>query len=284
VIHCHNKRTNSLISIVLCLFIILIFNSITSDTHAYDTWKKLATGLELGTFETQFNKTPIDSTITILRIDPKLWDFKLMSLSETKEKGDLSVWEWCKKYKLTAGINAGMFAEDYSTHIGYMKSANHVNSSKVTSYKSVAAFSPKVKNIPSFRIFDLEDKSITEIKKQYSCVVQNLRLIKRPGVNKWSQQNKKWSEVALGEDKSGNVLFIFCRYPYSMYDFNRILLKLPINLVAAQHLEGGPEAQLYVNAGGIEINKNGSYETSFNENDSIDSNMPVPNIIGIVKR
>ena len=52
-----------------------------------------------------------------------------------------------------------------------------------------------------------------------------------------------------------------------MHDLNNILLSLPIDLVCAQHLEGGPEAQMYVKVGKTEIEKIGSYETTFNEDD-----------------
>ena len=90
--------------------------------------------------------------------------------------------------------------------------------------------------------------------------------------------------MALGEDKQGNILFIFCRSPYSMHDFNNILLQLPINIVCAQHLEGGPEASLYFSYKGIVINKFGSYETQFNKNDNNDHAWIIPNVLGIAKK
>lgn len=74
---------------------------------------------------------------------------------------------------------------------------------------------------------------------------------------------EKWSEAALGEDSAGRILFIFSRAPFSMHDLNQELLASDIGLVAAQHLEGGPEAQLYVHAGGVEMDLYGSFETSF---------------------
>ena len=115
-------------------------------------------------------------------------------------------------------------------------------------------------------------------------MIQNLRLIKRPGKTRWSKQSKKWSEVALGEDKKGNVLFIFNRSPSSMYDFNQSLLKLPIDIVCAQHLEGGPEASLYFAYNGTEVDIFGSYETHFNENEQNYRAWNIPNILGFIKK
>jgi len=118
----------------------------------------------------------------------------------------------------------------------------------------------------------------------YASAVQNLRLIKRPGVNQWGKQTREWSEAAVGEDGEGHVLFIYSRSPFSMHDLNQELLAAEIGVVAAQHMEGGPEAQLYVHAGDTELEMFGSYETSFKENDQNEMAWPVPNVIGVRPR
>jgi hypothetical protein len=150
----------------------------------------------------------------------------------------------------------------------------------------VAAFDPLEAGSPPFRIYDLdaEGASLDAINEGYGSVVQNLRLIKRPGNNRWEQQEKRWSEAALGEDEQGRILLIFCRSPYSMHDLNGALLDLPLGLVAAQHLEGGPEAQLFVRAGEVEVDLVGSYETGFIEHNGNRSAWPVPNVIGIAPK
>ncbi len=79
------------------------------------------------------------------------------------------------------------------------------------------------------------------------------------------------------------MLFIFSRSPYSMFEFNNSLLDLPIEIECAQHLEGGPEASLYLNYNGVKIESVGSYETGFNENDENNTYWPVPNVLGIIK-
>jgi hypothetical protein len=112
-----------------------------------------------------------------------------------------------------------------------------------------------------------------------------LRLIKKPGTNQWSQQSRQWNEAALGEDDAGHILFIYSRSPFSMHDLNNELLAAGIGIVAAQHLEGGPEAQFYLHVGSFEMEMYGSYETSFRENDSNSSAAwPVPNILGLRPR
>ena len=197
----------------------------------------------------------------------------------------LTAKEWCEETGMLAATNAGMFQQDHRTHVGYLKHRDHINCPKSTDkYLSVAAFDPIDTTLSPFHIFDLDVTPLEYITRDYRTVIQNLRLVKRPGKNTWSQQDKMWSEAALGEDKQGNILFIFSRSPYSMYDLNHILLRLPINLVAAQHLEGGPEASLILSHNGHLIERMGSYETAFMLSDSNDTLWPLPNVIGIVKR
>ena len=225
-----------------------------------------------------------NSRIVILRIDPSLWQLEAVGISQTGESAGHTARAWSESRKFSAAINAGMFAADQKTHLGYMRCGEQVNNSHANTYQSVAAFDPRDSAAqPRFRIFDLDAPRITfeSIQKDYASVLQNLRLVKRPGLNQWPQQDKKWSEAALGEDDAGRILFIFSRYPFSMYDLNGELLAAGIGLVAAQHLEGGPEAQLYVHAGTVELEMFGSFETSFTENDANSVAWPVPNILGV---
>lgn len=246
-------------------------------------WVQVDEGLFVGEFVVPQKSIVGDSKFIIIKIDPNKYSFKLLCASKLNHSS-LTVAEWCQKYKLIAAINAGMFRADQKTNVGYMRSFDYINNSQVsTKYHSVAAFHPIDKPKPGFRIYDIDEENMKEIIKSYNIVIQNLRLIKRPAQNRWSKQNEKWSEAALGEDKFGNVLFIFSRSPFSMYDFNNILISLPIGIVCAQHLEGGPEASLYFSHRGKEIKSFGSYETNFNENDNNNLYWPIPNVIGFTK-
>ena len=108
-------------------------------------------------------------------------------------------------------------------------------------------------------------------------------MISCKGRNVWAQQPKRWSTAAIGVDAGGNVLFIHVRSPFSTHDLIEILLALPLDLKRAMYAEGGPEAQLYVAAGGREEEFSGSYETGFNEDDDNQISWPVPNVIVAVR-
>jgi len=251
-----------------------------------ETWQSLAPGMAIGTFHASKPSTAGDSLITVLRIDPALWSLEFAGISLTGEPVGLSARQWSKALGFTAVINAGMFATDRRTHIGYLRYRKHLNNDNVNVYQSVAAFDPRRDELPPFRIYDLDSPgvSLKTILRDYASAVQNLRLIKRPGRNRWLPQNKMWSEAALGEDEAGRILFIFCRSPYAMHDFNNELLGLDIGLVSAQHLEGGPQAQLYVNTGETEFEISGSHGSSSRETGGFSASWPVPNVLGVRPR
>jgi hypothetical protein len=263
--------------------IVLGLSCISAARPAND-WQTLAPGMDLKYVSVHRAGAASDARITILRVDAHLWELQAVGPSTTGEKTNHTAREWCEAHQLTAAINAGMFKTDGKTHVGFMRFREHTDNSKSNSYQSVAAFDPRDSAAhPPFRIFDLDapQVSMPSILANYGSAIQNLRLIKRPGSNQWTQQTRLWSEAALGEDEAGRVLFVFSRTPFSMHDLNQELLAAGIGIVAAQHLEGGPEAQLYIHAGKFELEQFGSYETSFEENDSNARPWPIPNILAV---
>jgi len=259
--------------------------NIPSSEAAGAPWTTLEAGLDYGQFKAEVYSVTGDSVIHILRVNPLKWELVMLISSEVSGGKNYSMKDWCERYNLTAGINAGMYDVDMKKHIGYLKNYRYINNGRDhPQYHSVAGFNPKQTNVPGFRIFDTDKGGMEQIIEDYHSVVENLRLIDRERKNRWSEQPKKWSEAALGEDKQGNALFIFCKSPYSMYELNNILLSLPIDLVCAQHLEGGPEAQLYIKAGDLELDMAGSFETGFFESGSNVFRYAVPNVIGIRKK
>ncbi|WP_395737328.1 phosphodiester glycosidase family protein [Prosthecobacter sp.] len=246
-------------------------------------WRGLAKGVQLARFAVQ-DAGPHE--FVIVRIDPKVAGLQLLTAAGQKHDA-LTADEWAKKHGLSVVINAGMFEPDHVTHTGLMKDRESGITGKLKGlYSSFAMFAPEDSKEAVFRIFDADtEQDMAGLQEttfpKYRCLLQNLRLIKRPGENRWKPQPKAWSEAALGEDREGCALLIFCGAGLAMHDFNERVLKLPIGLVAAQHLEGGPEASLHIKCGGFELKCVGSYETGFNENYDNKDYWPIPNVIGV---
>jgi hypothetical protein len=269
-------------SIVLTILLFLHSSAASQDPG----WKKIDEGLYYSDFTAPIKSYTGGSRILIVRIDPKVYNFRLLSISELAPGSlAMNVREWADRYKLIATINAGMFQADLKANVGYMKNYAHLNNPRIhKTYTSVFAFNPKKAELPAAMVFDTDEHDIKEIISGYHTVVQNLRLIKRPGLIRWAQQDKKWSEAALGQDQDGNILFIFSESPYTMHELSKILLSLPIKLECAMHLEGGLAASLYLRHNGIELGRMGRHEFSSIVGDINNEFLPLPNVIGITKK
>jgi hypothetical protein len=263
------------------------FTSFTSDTSdtpdvrdvdVTDTsvWRQLEPGLELGRFATRDTLPDPEGDLVILRVDPQRWELRLLTATVGAGAKHRSARMWCEEFGLVAAINAGMFQRDRRTHVGYLQVGGEVLSAHTNSYLSAVAMGPRRSGLPPFRIFDLDIVPLTEVLADYNDVAQNLRLIKRPGTNRWSVQTRRWVEAALGEDGSGRALLIYCETPYPMYLLNGLLLALPLDLVCAQHLEGGGDAQFHV----AHQHFTGGFQGAA---DKIVS-WPIPNVIGVRRR
>jgi hypothetical protein len=178
-----------------------------------------------------------------------------------------------------------MFQTDLKSNVGYMRNYTHLNNPRIhKTYASAFAFNPRKAESPPAMIFDTDVKEMKDIIAEYHTVVQNLRLIKRPGAVRWAQQDKRWSEAALGQDQDGNILLIFSGYPYNMHELSKILLSLPMKLECAMHLEGGPMASFYLRHNSIELGRIGRHEFSSIVGEGNGEFLPVPNVIGITKK
>lgn len=253
--------------------------------HAHADWTVLAPGLEFRWLAAPHPRPVGASRIAVVRADPMSWQVDLVGQSHAADPGRTAR-EWATVRGLAVAINAGMFAPDHRTHVGYLEVRGEVQSRRVNAYRSVAAFDPRDPlRRPPFRIFDLDAPGITleAIREDYASLVQNLRLIKRPGTSRWPPQEKTWSEAALGEDRDGRVLFVLAPSPVSMHDLNRTLLSAGIGLVAAQHLEGGRYAQLYVRAGAVELEIVGRAGTAAGNGENLTA-WPIPTVLGLRRR
>jgi len=272
--------------VCICVVVFLAFIFISNVAGQNAAWKQLDEGLHYSDFTAPMKSNTGDSKILIVRIDPKIYNFRLLSISElTPGSLSLTVKEWADKYRLIAAINAGMFQTDLKSNVGYMKNYSHVNNPRFhKTYASVFAFNPKKAELPAAMVFDTDVKAMKEVVAEYHTVIQNLRLIKRPRSERWAQQEKRWSEAALGQDQDGNILLIFSGSPYTMHELIKILLSLPIKLECAMHLEGGPAASFYLRHDSIELARVGRHELASIVGEMSNEFLPIPNVIGITKK
>ena len=248
-----------------------------------DTWQQLDTGLEIGTFAAPMPSRCGDRKITVVRIDPAAWRFRLLTAAQQGRRARTAR-QWATEFGQTAVINAGMFREDGFTNVGFMKCDDHVNNPRFNTDNAMVAAEPTDPKLPRFQIIDREAQDWKSLVNQYRYVTQGIRMVDSHGKNRWAEQPRMWSIALMGIDGKGKALMIFCRSPFTVHVMIDMLLRLDIDLKRAMYLEGGPEASLYLKTQDCEFEGYGSFETGFFESDDNDRAWTLPNVIGISRR
>jgi hypothetical protein len=271
--------------LLYCSILLSFVSAATKQQHHIE-WKQLETGLYYALFDATSKSSHADSKIDVLKIDPKYFSFELQCM-EQKKSSNKKIDQICKEHNLLAAVNAGMFKLEgnFQTSTGYMKNGGYTNNGTLTaSYKNVFVCNTADTNKPSAAIIDLTCQDWAQTKSVYTSFSQGIRMVNCEGKATWQASEKKWSMVLLGEDVSGNILFIFCRSPYNVLAFTNMLLQSELSLKRLMYLEGGAEASFYLNHPSFSIQKMGSYETGFNENNNNSVYWELPNVIGIRRK
>lgn len=269
--------------ILLCL-LCLVPAVHPAEADSGPLWETLAPGLWHASFqETQADgQTRFD--ISILRIDPDSFRFRLLSASEQNDRRR-TIKGWIHEFGLSAGINAGMFWKDQRTSTGFMKNFDHVNNSIIhPDYGAFFVFNPISEDAAPVDLIDRELHPDWQSRlEDYRTVVQNYRMISLEQENVWVQSPQEYSVAAVGMDFQGMVLFIFSRQPSSIHDLNNALLGLPIDIRNCMFVEGGPVASMYVKTATMEQEWAGLHKNTF-WSEVPGSMAQIPNVIGIVAK
>jgi hypothetical protein len=117
---------------VLCFIVLLsLLPCLKADSTS--GWQLLFPGMELQYLAVTRPNVTAGARLTVLRIDPQLWELEIMGTSRTGETAGRTAREWCETHKLTAAINAGLFKTDGTTHVGFLRFREHGNNGKVNS-------------------------------------------------------------------------------------------------------------------------------------------------------
>jgi uncharacterized protein YigE (DUF2233 family) len=269
-------------TVFCCIMMAVVPAGADQQTRDADSvWQKLSDGLELGFFHSPQPSETGDSMIRVLRIDPDRYQLRLLNASASKKGRPLSAKEWCRQNGLVAAINASMYQADLKASVSLMRTKSHINNPRLSKDMAILAFDRNSSDVPRVKIIDRQCEDFKTWEKRYKTLIQSIRMISCKGKNVWAQQTQKWSTAAMAVDYRGRVLFIHVGSPYSTHDVINILKKLPLSIDRAMYVEGGPQAQLYINTGTREYEFVGSYKLELEENVNSLFSRPIPNVVGI---
>lgn len=238
-------------------------------------WQELEPGLEFG--DLKLNAS--DSRLAVLRIDPEKFDFILCSASEDGQ-APRSLSKWANEKGLSAAINASMFLPDSRTSTGYMRSGGHVNNGRIMDrFGAFFVAGPRKPGLPSAAIIDKDEAGWRDKLQDYDVVIQNYRMTNAQRRILWAPGGPHYSISAVAQDGSGRILFLHARSPIEAYSFVQQVLHLPLDARTIMYVEGGAQAGLLVQSGGLHRELTGPHAPSLLITGNFKASLP--NVLGI---
>jgi len=277
-----------LCGLLLCLLFPSVASPAGESAGNKNLWSEVRPGLSLARFNADhepvegIRSTMEDPGLTVLRIDPEVYRFRLLSVSELDTES-LDLAQWTEKFGLHAVINAGMFWEDQRTSSGYMRNFEHLNQSRIhPDYGGFLVFNPRRDELPRIQIVDRYNRSDWKrVIEQYASVVQNFRLIGRKGTIAWHEEGEPYSASCIAEDTRGRILFIHNLEQQTMKSLSRLLVELPLDIDICLFTEGGDHAGLRLDTPPVQRSWPRASDKGFWASRKT---IKIPNVVGIEPR
>ena len=228
------------------------------------------------------------------RGDPRRYACRLLTAAE--RGGARTAERWAKEHKQSGIINASMYGEDHRS-IGLMVDGDVVDNGRDDpKFGGILALRPRTTALPEVTLLGrdcpagsapgtgLDPGGLDAVRSEYRTVFTNYRLLGCEGQAIAWKDAKAYSSAAIGVDRRGWVVLIHARTPFIMSAMSTMLAAPELGLAGAVYVEGGPEASLYVDEGGVRVREMGSYETGFHESDDSRGFWEIPNVLGFAPR
>jgi hypothetical protein len=263
------------------ILIILALIGCSNKKDTFNRWIEIEPGLLLGVFKVSSQQPDSESDIEILKIDPHHFDINIYTSSQYSGQAR-SLSKWAEDFDLVAATNAGMFATDFSTSIGFLKSGDHINNPVINgSHKCIFACQPVDSIVAPVKLIDLNCEEYEQWEDKYSSFSQSIRMISCDQQNVWEPKDEKWNIAALGVDTTGHLLLIYSSTPFSVHELINHLLEMPIAIENAMYLEGGFQAGLYLSSGSNQRDFRDYSKSPLIKAEDSPEVRTIPNIIGV---
>ena len=210
--------------------------------------------------------------IDVVRADPTRYELRALT-----DKSRTAT-EWQRTFDLVAVINAGMF-HDSGEPVGLVVADTKSRGVDNAKFGGYFAWDPSTAQLPAVTVVG-RGCANDQDRAQYRSFVQSYRLLDCSGGAIHWQDPKQYSAAAIGVDRAGRIVFVHARGAFTMRELSNELAAH--DLAGAIFLEGGPEASLVVHGADGTLERVGSYETSFVENDGNHDFWRLPNVIALV--
>lgn len=218
-----------------------------------------------------------------MRADLARYSLRALSADSAAGSKPPDALAWRSTHELAAVTNAGMFHAD-GAPVGLIVADGASRGEDNAKMSGFLAWDPVSPKDPPVTVagrgcagFDL-----AALRRRYRSLVQSYRFLGCDGAALPWQDPKRYSAAGIGVDRAGRVVFLHARAAVTMAELAKALAAH--DLTGALFLEGGPEASLVARGPAASLERVGSYETGFFEDDSNRRFWALPNVIGLAAR
>jgi uncharacterized protein YigE (DUF2233 family) len=216
-------------------------------------WRELMPGVEFATMRGEPYCRSGSSAIALLRLDPARVHLRALHYLREPERRPLAIAEWLHRTGAVAVFNAGQYYPDF-TYMGLFVSGGDVVSKRMHSgFRAALVAEPDGRDSlrgRRARVLDLDVDPLDPGRPGWREVAQSFMLFDRDGA-RVRQSDQVAGRTAVGEDGEGRIVVVTSEGGYTLWDFARLLRGAHLGLGNAMSMDGGKEAQLVVDAGGL---------------------------------
>jgi len=245
-------RVSALVAVVVGAFII-------SQRTAGPHWRVLAPGLEFATLQGEPYCRAGSATIAVLRLDPARTRLRVRHYTREPEQRPLDIVEWQRRSQAAAVFNAGQYYKDYS-YMGLLAGGGKLISRRPHGRYRAALVAGPIGDGAGVRVLDLDREPLRADSLGWSEVAQSFMLFDRDGAVRVRRSDQVANRTAVAEDGHGRLIVLTSEGGYTLWDFARLLQRLPLDLTLAMAMDGGREAELVVSAGNFRYASFGQWE------------------------
>jgi Phosphodiester glycosidase len=245
-------------------------------------WRALRPGIEFAMMTGDPYCQRGSSQIAMLRIDPAHARIRVHHFSLAPEHRPLDAVEWRRSTGADAVFNAGQFLPDW-TYMGVLVCDGEIVSRRVHPTFKAALVAGPLDGGSGARVLDLEREPIDPGQLRWRDVAQSFMLFDRSGRIRVRTSDRVANRTAVGEDKHGRLVVLVTEGAYTLDGLAHLILKSPLEIALALSMDGGSEAQLCVDAGGLRYTCMGGLTGGGGSRGAAD-HIPLPAVVSVSAR
>jgi uncharacterized protein YigE (DUF2233 family) len=218
-------------------------------------WRELMPGVEFATLRGEPYCRSGSSAIALLRLDPARVRLRALHFLREPDHEPLTIAEWMHRTGAVAVFNAGQYYPDF-TYMGLFVSGGEIVSKRLhPGFRAALVAEPDGRDSlrgRRARVLDLARDPLDADRPGWREVAQSFMLFDRDGAPRVRQSDQIAGRTAVGEDAEGRIVVVTSEGGYTLWDFARLLRGAHLGLANAMSMDGGREAQMVVDAGGLQ--------------------------------